>query len=247
MFSLCSSNAFKQLEHYSRTSSIYYFNENQEINPHKQPKHCRNLHYTSLFGHFLNTFSCRRKYLSGSPDQNFNWTNKVSQAADDLKQAQIKIICVQIGEATSGDVAKVRSISPLVFAQTDIEGMLGALLDMCAETCSNGKLYDSSFCFWFYFFGRLSTKGFVAFYFRRYKTATLTFAYDNPAATTTNFPSSYTRTPSRTSTRKSTCTISYASNSAGWVMSGSTVYLPFGLHLCGSLPNLCPSFVHNAC
>ena len=68
-----------------------------------------------------------------------NWTQKISQAAGDLKRAQIKIVCVQIGEGMNQDLLAMASSSSLVFSQSDIEGLSGTLIDMSGEMCSNGE------------------------------------------------------------------------------------------------------------
>ena len=79
------------------------------------------------------------RYLSGSSDQNVNWTQVVSEAADEVKHAQIKIFCVKIGEAVLQDKASIASDTSLVFSQLNIDGMLKALNDLSAEACSNGE------------------------------------------------------------------------------------------------------------
>lgn len=79
------------------------------------------------------------RYLSGSSDQNVNWTQVVSEAADEVKHAQIKIFCVKIGEAVLQDKASIASDTSLVFSQLNIAGMLKALNDLSAEACSNGE------------------------------------------------------------------------------------------------------------
>ncbi|XP_029197973.2 uncharacterized protein LOC114963020 isoform X2 [Acropora millepora] len=76
----------------------------------------------------------------GSSDQNVNWTQVVSEAADEVKHAQIKIFCVKIGEAVLQDKASIASDTSLVFSQLNIDGMLKALNDLSAEACSNGDL-----------------------------------------------------------------------------------------------------------
>lgn len=69
-----------------------------------------------------------------------NWTQRISQAADALRRSQVKIVCVQIGEAMNQDLITMAGSSSLVFAQTDIKGLSGMLFDMSGEMCNNGEL-----------------------------------------------------------------------------------------------------------
>ncbi|XP_068686100.1 uncharacterized protein [Montipora foliosa] len=73
----------------------------------------------------------------GSSDQNLNWTQMVSEAADDLKHANIKVFCVEIGDALLQDMTQIASDSSSVFSQTNLDGVLKELVDMGAETCSS--------------------------------------------------------------------------------------------------------------
>lgn len=76
---------------------------------------------------------------SGPPGQNWNLKQWISQAANDLKRAQVNIMYVQIGSAKNQDLYEIANSGSLVFTDSDIEGLSGALLDASAEICSNGK------------------------------------------------------------------------------------------------------------
>lgn len=64
-----------------------------------------------------------------------NWAQRVKDAADDLKRARVKIVCVQIGENLSQDLVRIASGTSLVFGQSDIEGLVGTIVDICGEMC----------------------------------------------------------------------------------------------------------------
>ena len=80
--------------------------------------------------------------ISGSPYQTGNWSQKILQAADDLKRAQVKILCVKLGNAGNQDFAAIASSNSLVFRESDIDGLSGTLLDTSAEICGNGTQED---------------------------------------------------------------------------------------------------------
>lgn len=90
---------------------------------------------------------------------------------------------------------------------------------------------------------------FLVFYFRRKSRPSCTFACDHSITGTSDEPSAYTSTLSRTTTRTlsrtrpPTCSISCSSSSTCRVMSDSSVHLSFSLHLRRNLPHLCRTHV----
>ncbi|XP_022796155.1 uncharacterized protein LOC111334626 [Stylophora pistillata] len=64
---------------------------------------------------------------------------KIFQAVDDLKDAQIKVMFVKLGNLRNQDFSAIARSNSLVFSENDIEGLSEALLDTCAEICSNEK------------------------------------------------------------------------------------------------------------
>ena len=68
-----------------------------------------------------------------------NWAQRVKDAADELKRARVKIVCVQIGENLSQDLVRIASGTSLVFGQSDIEGFVGTIVDMCGEMCGKNE------------------------------------------------------------------------------------------------------------
>lgn len=72
-----------------------------------------------------------------------NWEQRVKDAADDLKRIRVKIVCVQIGEDLSQDLVRIASGTSLVFGQSDIEGLVGTIVDMCGEMCGKSGFKES--------------------------------------------------------------------------------------------------------
>lgn len=51
-------------------------------------------------------------------------------------------MCVQIGEDLSQDLVRIASGTSLVFGQSDIEGLVGTIVDMCGEMCGKSEFKE---------------------------------------------------------------------------------------------------------
>ena len=63
----------------------------------------------------------------------------VTQAADDLKNADVTILCVQLGASISPIFENIASDSTLIFRESDIEALIENLVDISKKVCSDGR------------------------------------------------------------------------------------------------------------